>query len=324
MNTGVLLGLCWFIIAAGTNNPDHNCTKRTPHPAAAAPLRGIPSLLTHDACNDPCTSPNVSTTIHHLGVHYIFIPACLSPTARRKPICGGMHLWLKAVQSPHDTWVVEGFYYFEEAIRPRLWAALKLENPPLLQRHPITMTIFNAANSSMHRVHTYQPIDAYRPGWLHASIPQPHAAPNAEEDSAAAALHPHHTLFIEDWRRHVALSSVLTRATPWQPVSKEFPDVYTVVGQFYGIPIDRAEHYLAVHTEYHRSIGAAGTLFYYSDEHAMLFDHAPKLRALQQRRVLTMVAWPYMARVPGAATYDQARLVGLCAVIYIYTYTYIY
>lgn len=266
-------------------------------------------MLSIDTCNElSCT--NISTTVHHLGVHYSLIPACLSPTAQRKPICGGMHLWFKAVQHP-QSWVLEGFFYFEEAIRPRLWAALKLENPPLLQRHPITMTVFDAANSSLHRVHTYQPIDLYRPGWLHVTLPHVDTSHAAASD-VTAALYPTHTLFIEDWRRHVALSSALVRAEPWQHVSKELPDVYTVVGQFYGIPVDRAAQYLAVHTEYHRSIGSAGTLFYFSDEFEVLFDNAPSLRALQQRRVLTMVAWPYMARVPGAATYDQVRLMCTC------------
>lgn len=297
----LILTVLWFCTTSAGTTCDKCVTHHQQTPIIAAPLRGIPSLL---ATSPPTCAQcaNVPTTVHSLGVQYSLIPACITPNAHRKPICGGMHLWLKAVH--HAThWVLEGFYYFEEAIRPRLWAALKLENHPLLQRHPITMSIFNAANSSMHRVHTYQPIDLYRPGWLHASFPRP--VDSSDPADIPAVLHPTHALFIEDWARHVALTSVLTRAAPWQPVSREVPDVYTVVGQFYGIPVDRAEQFLAAHTEYHRSIGSAGTLFYYSDEHDMLFDHAPRLRALQQRRVLTMVAWPYMSRVAGAATYDQ-------------------
>lgn len=299
---------CWYEYSV-VGNQQSLITRHT-----AAPLRGIPSLLAPTCPTDSsqCAPSTVSTTIHDMGVHYALIPGCIAPTAHRKPICGGMHLWLKAVHHTND-WVLEGFYYFEESIRPRLWAALKLENHPLMQRHPITMSVFDAANASMHRVHTYQPIDLYRPGWLHASIPRPDATPDAQHSSRESAvetvLHPAHSLFIEDWGRYVALTSVLTRAAPWQPVSKKVPDVFTVVGQFYGIPIDRAEQFLAVHTDYHRSIGSAGTIFYFGDEHATLFDHAPRLQALQQRRVLTMVPWPYMAQVAGATTYDQVCFV---------------
>ncbi len=290
--------------------------------AAQQHTHGIPSLLT------PSQHAN-TTAIHHLGVHYSFIPGCLTPQLRRKPLCGGLHLWLKAVRhyethatteqqaslSSHQpvTWRrshLEGFYFFEEARQPRLWANLKLENPSLLLQHPLFMTITDDASASrsiVHPVTTYQPVDAYRPGWLQASIPTTIETTHHVSKIPNTALHNDYTLFIEDWARHVTLSHVLQSAEPWQSVSPTAPDVYTVIGQFYRIPVDQAAQYIAVHTEYHRHLGAAGTLFYFNDEYLGLFAQAHRLHVLQQQRVLHMVPWPYLNLIEGAHTFDQVE-----------------
>lgn len=156
-----------------------------------------------------------------LGVAYFGLLGVLSTP--QENLAGVLHIFVKAVVASDHGYQLRGFSFYDASSDLQLWADLKLGTPSQLTtwvpRLTVSCTVPGAPNITL----TAHPaISDGRPFTFEGHLP------------TIDSQHTYH-LHVDHWPRHVPLTRPLRMSRPPAGPSTA-PQVFTVIGQLYGLP----------------------------------------------------------------------------------------
>ena len=180
---------------------------------------------THHRISGDLTSPLNNNLIHpeQLGVAYFGLLGVLQ-APQENALVGLLHIFVKAVHTEDNGHQLRGFAYHDASADLLLWADLKLGTPSQLTtwvpRLTVSSTVPGAPNITLQ---SHPAISDGRPFTFEGHVPR------------LESIHHTYQLHVDHWPRHASLTRALRVAHPPASASTA-PQVFTIVGQLYGLP----------------------------------------------------------------------------------------